>query len=382
MIHEECNDLNIFKTLEKENPNLYDFVLCYCENIIEKLNSINDVFSEYTDHGWNHSKKLLQLGDKLLGNNNLSPWEIAVFILAVCYHDIGMYCNSKELDEIVNSNEFKNIYPYLLENIISMNQIQSKDDQVLEKFIQLEFLRRKHNDRTYNWIIDNYKKDEKAVYFNDIYLWEAVALAARGHTLNIKKLSDKPYSTEFTIGNTITIDLVFITCLLRLSDISHLSRDRALPYLRKSIDFYSQKSLDIWKTYANIADTIPSEKGDCIKISAICSDYRNHRAIIEASKYIENELKREHQILFKTNSKYTLPWKFVDTTGVVEEHSANYLYSGCRFELDFEKITELLIGSRLYRNKLFALRECIQNSIDALNVYKLKDFSLDGYILT
>ncbi|OCL26279.1 hypothetical protein U472_09720 [Orenia metallireducens] len=378
---DECNNLDIFKKLKSEDPNLYKYVINYCEKIIEKLDTIKDIFEEYTDHGWSHSKKLLQLGDQLLGDNKLSSWEIAVFILAVCYHDVGMYCSSEELNEIINSKEFENVYPYLRENIISMNQLNSKDEQVLERFIQLEFLRRKHNTRSYKWILDKYKKDKEEYYFDGIYLWEAVALAAFGHTLNIEELAKRPYSTEFSIGKGITIDLVFITCLLRLTDISHLSRDRALPYIRKSKDFYSQKSLNIWKSYADIADTIPSKNGDCIKVSASCSDYRNHRAIIEAATYIEEELKREHHILFKTNSEYKFSWKFVDTSHVIEAHDANYIYSGSRFKLNFNKITELLIGSRLYRNKLFALRECLQNSIDALNVCKLKNPYLDGYIV-
>ena len=105
----------------------------------KRLANIEDVFEEYTDHSCIRSEKTLTLGTKLLSENTISKWEKAVFILSACYHDIGMYCNEKNLNEIINSQGYRDSYSYLRENILSMNQIDCSDEDVINKFIQMEF---------------------------------------------------------------------------------------------------------------------------------------------------------------------------------------------------------------------------------------------------
>ena len=378
---EKWKNLKIVDKLKKENIRLYKFVSDHCKRIKKELDEIPNVFSEYTDHSSQHSLKVLKLGDKLIGKNNLNIWEIAIFILSAYYHDIGMYLKSDELNSRISSTKFKKIYPYLYKNIIYINQLKNSSESILKQFIHLEYIRRIHGEISYERITKNYTTDKKTSFFNcNIYLWEAVACVCRSHCMEMKKLKNPPFDIEYFIGDGITVNLLFVACLLRLSDICHLSRDRALPYIRKSIEFYSEKSFAIWKAYGDVADTLPSNEGECIKISASCSDYRIHRALFENAKDIENELVQEHKILHEKKSNYKFPWKFVDTSNVIESPNATYSYSGDHFKLDFDKITELLMGSRLYRYDFFALRECIQNSIDAISMYKLKDKGTSSYI--
>jgi len=59
----------------------------------------------------------------------------------------------------------------------------------------------------------------------------------------------------------------------------------------------------------------------------------------------------------------------------------DYTYHDSRFSLNRKKIVELLMGNRLYRNSLYSLRECIQNALDATEVYSRKDPHLDRCIV-
>jgi len=371
--------INIMMELAK-HPVLNEYVLSRCKDIEPLLGDIGSVFCEYTDHSLDHSVKVLALGDKLLDKNSLSVWEIAVFVLTAFYHDIGMNCTQDEIEKLTDSQDFNKLRPYLHDHIVSLNQLKTGDEDIIEKFIKLEYLRRMHGFRSYEWIMKNYSEGSKEAYVENVHLWRAVALACLGHCLSIEELNRDNYSTEFFIGSGITIDLLFITCLLRLGDICHFSRDRALPYIRNGMDFYSQKSHDIWCAYGEIHDTIPLEDHGIIKIAATCSDFRWHRAIIESAKGIDIELARVHKILFDRKSKYKFPWKFVDTSSVVPNLNADYFYTDDHFRMNFERITELLIGSRLYRDELYALRECIQNSLDAISVYKIKDKHSQSYL--
>lgn len=375
------NSLKIMKSLKKSNSALYEYVLFHCKNIESELDSICYVFKEYTDHSSEHAQKVMFLGDKLLADSALSEWEAAIFILAAYYHDVGMCCSQDELDRLIKNPIFVKESPYLKDNIVSMNQLKATDENTIDFFIKLEFLRRIHGKRSYEWVLEKFPAENSDSFIQHVNLWEAVATVCIGHCLYIENLDKKLYSTEYLIGGGVTVDLLFITCLLRLSDICHFSRDRALPYIRNGIDFYSDRSLNIWKACGQVVDTVPLEEGHCIKVSASCSNYNIHRAIIESASDIEAELSREHRILYERKSKYKLPWKFVDTSNVIESAGAGYFYTGEHFRLDFGKVTELLIGSSLYRNKLFALRECVQNSMDAINVYQIKDKSANNFIV-
>ena len=96
---------------------------------------------------------------------------------------------------------------------------------------------------------------------------------------------------------------------------------------------------------------------------------------------IEKELQLSHKLLVTGNSNYAFQWKFVDTSGIKPQPDADYNFVDARFLLDYHKITELLMGSKLYRDPLFAIRECIQNSLDAIHTYNLKYPDQESYIV-
>lgn len=374
-------NISIVKQLSEEEPELYKYVISKSEKVINELDNIKSVFQEYTDHSYKHSLALIRLGDKLLCNNKLSSWEIAIFLLSAFHHDIGMYFDETEYEEIFKSTNFLRMKPYLEDTIISKNQLKVAEPEIINKYIKLEYVRLNHHKRSYNWIINKYNQyDTESFYGNNIYLWLAIAHVCRGHGLNLCELNI-PYVSNFAIGSGITIDLLFITILLRLSDICHFSRDRALPYIRNSVNFYSKKSQNIWLTYGEIADTVPDIKSNVIRVYANCTNPNIHRAIIDGAKHINSELQEIHTLLYQQKCEKHFSWKFVDTSNVIEEINANYYFRDFHFNLNYNKITELLMGSRLYSSELFALRECIQNSIDANTIYQLKDKQTNAYIV-
>jgi hypothetical protein len=379
----ESLDLRIVNKLMEADGDLFEYVDDKVKRVIPMLDSVSTIFKEYTDHSSQHSTKVLQLAELLLYNNfdSLSKWDLAVLILAIYHHDVGMFCTEEQICSITSSQEYKKLSPYLKDNILSINQIRLADRNIIDYHMQLEFLRRIHGNRSYQWIKEIYSKEIVTSWYKGFYIWDAVANACVGHCLYHDDLSNIDYSTKFPIGNSVTIDLLFLTCILRLSDICHLSRDRALPYIRQTMNFYSDKSKFIWKTYGDVADTIPLKEGNVISIYASCMDYFAHRAILSSAKDIENELLGCHHLLARCGSKNELPWKYIDTSNVKVDKDADYLYTTAGFNMDFNRVTELLIGSRLYRDRLYGLRECIQNSLDAISVYKMKDNTLSPFLV-
>ena len=369
----------MLRKLEEKNKELFQYVKSNIEIIYSKLDNIESTFIEYTDHSSNHSKRIIQIATLLNGENDLNEFELALFILSAYYHDIGMYVSKKEYiqlsSEIIKLPE----YPKLKESIYNDEKLVNKDK--CDFFITLDYIRNNHGIRTNDFIDKTFPDDKvSSFYSRDYYFWEQVKNISLSHTLDFKQLLSPPYNPKISIGNNNVINLTYLSVLLRLADICHLSKDRALPYFRKTKEFHSKKSESIWEYYADIADTRPDSGTMTIDVYATCKNFYNHRSIIRQSQNIQKELMNCHKILVDSNSEYTLSWKYVNTKNVISGFNSSYEYFESRFRLNYQKITSLLMGERLYRDKLFSIREAMQNAIDSIYVFNKKVPNNGNYI--
>lgn len=368
-------------SLKETNESLWKYILEQKERIIPELNKISTVFSEFTDHSAEHSRRVLKIGESL-DEGKLNDYEKAVFVLSSYYHDIGMIVNESELNQYLNTLEKKPNLDVLVENIIYREKLQSEDPNTIKQFLALEYFRTQHATRSFHKIRKMYPRDDRLSYFNNtINLWDAVAEVCQAHTMDAKDLLIAPYSNRKAIGEDILIDTIYLSLLLRLSDISHFSRDRAFPYYCKYKNFISKRSESIWDKYADVVTTIPNKKNYTIEVKGTCHNLYNHRAIISNSNAIQKELINCHKILNKSASVYRFRWNYIDTSGVVKDNEADYDYYDTKFRLKQDKIISLLMGKALYRDPLYALRECIQNSIDSIRIYSKKVKNSSDYIL-
>ena len=309
----------------------------------------------------------------------MNKFELALFVLSSYYHDIGMYVSKEEYKQINIKIKSLPEYQNLKESLINNEKLVSQDN--INFFLTLDYIRANHGVRTNELITKMFPKTNESSYCSkEYYLWEHVKKICLSHTLNSEQLLYPPYNPKISIGNNNIINLTYLSTLLRLADICHFSKDRALPYFRKTKEFHSKKSESIWKYYGDIADTRPDSDSNTINIDATCSNFYNHRSIIMHSRNIQKELMNCHKILVDSKSKYSFPWKYINTNNVVSDLNSEYQYFESHFKLNYSKITSLLMGDRLYRNKLFAIRETLQNAIDSTCVLNKKIPSSNNYI--
>jgi len=365
--------MNFLEEIAKEDEILYRYVFGQIESIQSKLDSINNTFAEYTDHSSSHSEKVMEIGSKL-NTCGLNIYEKAVFVLASYFHDIGMCVPEDDLKKHIDDLGKDINIDYFLQNIVNTEQLSSITEEERKKYIVLNQLRQKHGQLSADYILVRYPKSDRASWINNTYIWENVALVCKAHTLDVEEIvsNDEHYSTGGLLENDTQVNLLYLALLLRLSDICHFSRDRAFPFFFKDKSFSSKKSENIWRYYADVVTTCPDRKSNTIKIHASCENFYNHRAIINNTKNIEKELLNCHHVLNKKNSECQFNWKYVDSRSVVKSSNAKYLFHDMKFRLNKNKIIDLLMGDKLYSNRLFALRECVQNSIDSINVVKTK----------
>ncbi len=362
---------------------LKSYIIDHCLHVIPMLDRISELFEEYTDHGAFHSYRVAQLADELTPGIRLNMWEAAVFLLSAFYHDVGMCCTPDELDAIENTPHFNRQEPLFRDIVVPRELKDNTEEEVVRKYVLIEYLRREHTIRSKKKIIEMYPHDNENSYFNKYcYFWELVANCSRGHGLSHKAiLSNDNYSHSRILFGKESVDLIFLTTLLRLADICHMSRDRALPYLRRTMEFYSSASQKKWKKAGDIAGVKPLAGENKIQVQADCRDANSHGAVMQSANRIQNELVRCHRTLTEKRSKRTFPWRFIDTSMVKEASGAGYIYTGDRFKMNFDKVSRLLMGQKLYEDELDFIRECIQNGLDATSVFKLHDPEEQPYVV-
>jgi molecular chaperone HtpG len=150
---------------------------------------------------------------------------------------------------------------------------------------------------------------------------------------------------------------------LRLADILDFDRERTpavLFYylLPRSADPAENVSVREWSKHLSISNwELEQEK---IIFRGRSPSAIIHHSIIEFCKTIEDEISRVHST-YENNV-----WPFMLKPRVETAiEAAGYRYIPYRFSLDEDRIYSLLMGRSIYDEPLAALRELIQNSVDA-----------------
>lgn len=201
----------------------------------------------YTEHGLKHSENIVKIMDKLVGNNlSLNDYEAFTLLAAAYLHDIGMQQSNPE--ELISG-------------------------QVQRTLEELDIIRKKHNDLSYNMILDSVKENAicpslSLENFRD-YVDNIACLVKYHRKYDLKELVDDSFKGE-------KIRVPLLAALLRLGDELDADCDRVnieqLKY--NNIPTESKlhwwcclyvKSIDIDGGKINIVFRFPQEyKGDAI----------------------------------------------------------------------------------------------------------------------
>lgn len=162
-------------------------------------------------------------------------------------------------------------------------------------------------------------------------------------------------------------DLQFVAAALRLADILDFDRERTPPLL---FHYLLPGGLSVgeniskleWSKHLSISNW---EINDAeIVFRGRCISHIVHHAIVQFCKQIEFEVSSTHASFTALDEKGK--WPFVLPKTVKPQiHEEGYHYVPYSFELDDARIYRLLMGGAIYDNPLVAVRELIQNAVDA-----------------
>lgn len=328
----------------------------YAKNI---LSTIPLELKEYTLHDIDHSLRVLKVCEKLIPKTvELNVVEITLLYYAVILHDIGMTCSADEKEKILLSPEFT----------IYKNKLQQDTDI---DYIFRNYLRDTHVERSCEKVDNIFiNPDEKlSFYYKSTNLSRFIKLLILSHGLDALDLTEtKGYLCNQSIDEQ-TVNLQYISVLLRLGDILDLHQDRAPLSLYWHIgikDSYSQLK---WKENQSIEGLTITES--IIRFSAFCNDINVERSINHYIDLIDQELPKSLLAIEKSStSKYSLslPNK-VDRSQI--KNDGSYIFNNLKFEINYDHVIRILMGTELYDQEEIFLRELIQNAYDAI---RLREF--------
>lgn len=341
------------------------------------LQKIPENMPEYTLHDPIHSAKIIDIMGKILPDEvlqNLNIIEISLLIISAYLHDIGMTCDKQEKEKIINENEdYKILFKSNVDKFQKFQQYKLEKNHRAATFIEdqifTEYLRRNHVKRSAIFIKEKLENGEFILSYNEIPFYKLLIKICDSHGEPVKKLYDTNiWPRETLVGDNI-INVQYLSLILRLADILDLDSERTPKIIYEFVNPEDPTSILEWKKHRSIIGTsINSTK---IFFEAECSSPEVERALRQFLDWIEIERKETIELL-KTYrpeeaSKYFLT--LLDPVTKDRIHSdGSYIYSDLTFSLDYQRIMSLLMGQKLYKDPTTAIRELLQNSIDAIKV--------------
>jgi len=367
-------------------------------------------FEEYTEHGIEHIEMVLKAAEFLIPDESfeyIQPKEVAILILAIVLHDIGMHAEFSTFKAMIDgkyddvrvdmldkktwqelwqdylsevrhfsSKQKENVFGNPSE-IVNEPDLSNKDKlNGTDKKLIGEFIRRHHARLAHEIALKGLIGNTTIPFGNESLSDQDrkfAGIVARSHGMNIRDTFE--YLKEIAYDdwkNPADMNIVFLMVLLRIADYLQIDKARTDKTLLKLKTFNSPISLREHQAHLAISYlTFQKEDPELISVTADPKDARTYVKIQNLIKDIQHEFDLSWAILGETYG--FLPgnkpkMKFRRITSNLE-HSAflkkiNFVPQKISFQVNNE-LSKLLVAPLYGDNPTYGVRELVQNATDA-----------------
>jgi len=394
-------------TLDTEVVTLVHSAVSYS---IQRTKSIIKHMGEFTLHDGDHLFRVLNLMERLLSKETieqLSVPELMLLILSAFFHDIGMAVDEKEVltwkkvwglspvweneKEEESFNKFKRFYSArpeqqeIIERLIEQEEDTKAD--TIKAYLLTEYIRQTHADRAREIISSDW---DNKIKYRDTDLTVEFANICHSHNEDALKLLD--FDKNYPCGTNTYACLPLLGVVLRLADILDFDAKRTPPILYSHLYVRHPVSIKEWNKHRAIENW--EINPELIQFSAKCKHPAIEAAIHEFCDSIDNELSVCNNIVSKLNESTTyksrnisvrFPFRVdrekIRTEKDIRTNQPIYTYRDTKFNLSKRQVIDLLMGTKLYGNPEVALRELLQNSIDACLLRQSQELKWDNHYI-
>ncbi len=398
------------------------------DDIIRKSSAhlvyVRNALDEFDIHSAEHSKKVLEIMEDLLGSNaeKLSSYDLFSLIAVAYLHDCGMAVSDYEVNvmklvendnfdgkkvlkkaEAINfiKNNKKAIFPterdaeniknwlfypgseqklneYYAQLLIDYQSFRNGKKDLIKKFkdhpdkinkeLRLELIRRTHADRAETYI-RTWSDKEIADFIDNQAMGEElfgnIAMACKAHGEDVRYIKENLDKSAGYLESE-TSNLQFVAMMLRIGDLVHFDYDRAPVVLRALHHFESDYSYEQWRIKTDSGVNFTTKNGT-ISCKAYCKKPKDYYNLSYYVDYIDNELSQYNRLRSEEDwdELYPVMLKSVDRSYLKHDKKLFTPYPNLKFTLEQNRILDLLMGAELYSDEYACLRELYQNSLDA-----------------
>ncbi|WP_232411310.1 MULTISPECIES: ATP-binding protein [unclassified Methylophilus] len=359
----------------------------------QRTKTIVKHMGEFTLHDGDHLFRVLTLMERLLSPDQikeLSVPELMLLILSAFFHDIGMapdeadvqawkkffdkepkFASDHERNEFELFLRFSVSRPDQIDRINSyLQQGNTSASDLAKNYLISDYIRVTHADRARKII----QKDwvDKILY-RDTDLTVEFANVCFSHNEDALKILE--LDKNYLCGPETYACLPVVAAILRLADLLDFDAKRTPSVLFSHLFVRHPVSIQEWNKHRAVeAWTISST---LIQFHAKCTHPAIQSSINAFCDIIDNELSACNNILSSLNEfnkslgrnlSIKIPFKVdrskIETKKMIDG-KPEFLYRETQFNLSKNQVIDLLMGTKLYGDPEVALRELLQNSIDA-----------------
>ncbi|WP_050025125.1 ATP-binding protein [Verrucomicrobium sp. BvORR034] len=366
---------------------------------------------QYTLHNGRHLWNVLSYAEELAGESieEFSALECALLIMAVFVHDLGMVPDAEEVRAWEDSNaktpEAEAWQTYCAGHPLwtqreKLSVEKEKERKQLLGKVRADYLRETHADeakplgglnRINRWLERLEGFDPKLLEYRGLNYRGPLALLAMSHGQSVDWLPErlttcKEVSLEkgdvyhHDVGGE-HINWPYLSWMLRLADIMDFDASRTPAVVFEHLGIDDAVSVREWQKHLSIASVSFLADAEGPKVRYVCNKCpspRVEKAIHEFVGWINLELghvatEQARGSRHYESRKETLQLKLPEKAEVkINAREGNYEYLDVSFTLERDAVMELLMGEALYGDHNLALRELVQNALDALHLRDMR----------
>jgi molecular chaperone HtpG len=359
----------------------------------QKTKTILRHMGEFTLHDGDHLFRVLSLMERLLTKEQvqeLTTPELTLLVLSAFFHDIGMaaeerdvlswrktwdtvptFAGDRDRSEYESFRRYCAARPEQTARVESFTQqgLQSESDTA-KNYLVSDYIRATHAERARAVIKEDWLGK---IRYRDTDLTVEFASICFSHNEDAVFVLD--LDRKMLCGPDVYACLPLVASVLRLADILDFDAKRTPSVLFSHLFVRHPVSLSEWNKHRAIEAW--SISPTTIQFHAKCAHPAIEHSIHAFCDLIDRELSTCNNIFSSLNDFHrstgrplnlTLPLR-VDRSKIETRKTIDgkpeYLYRETQFSLSKTQVIDLLMGTKLYGNPEVALRELLQNSIDA-----------------
>lgn len=375
------------------------------KQILDMIGKIDGIFSTYTKHDITHVEEMLKMLDWLVPpptKEKMTSVDWLMIVLAIYLHDLGMVVTSEEYERRRENHSFVEFLENLMKDPDEREYIFRADSmpaQDKDKFFYQEFIRKQHPTRIKEWITGktSYQWGEtlKPIAEEISKLMENLPsrfkrnladICESHHKDDLDNLDKYPLCQHYSSHNNETANVQYSAILLRTADLLHITKDRTPSIMYKIINISDPKGIDAWKKQSGTFSVHmksydpENKKSNIIEVSADFDEEEPFFALTEYLAYADEQITQsrnwiEKSQMNKESKDYLFPWQSINRDIKVEGSDPHPM----SFDLERGRLLDLLVGHTIYNDPTIAIRELLQNSIDAVRYQYYMEKRSDYY---